>query len=151
MEWTGRFAKVPRVTTKPGRKPKSERAPAPVADKPVKAAKPGDDVVLIRGISEDGQAMAVLRARDNRVEAGVVRPVKEGESATGELVKLKPRADFPLLCDVEVELPEGTVNATGGSDCDSRTGPAQVATPSYRANWDAIWSKGRSSKKALLN
>jgi len=27
----------------------------------------------------------------------------------------------------------------------SHGGPAQVATPSYRANWDAIWSKKKAS------
>jgi hypothetical protein len=117
-----------------------------------KRSKQGSDVVLIRGFSQDGQAMAVLRAREDRVEAGVVRAIKEGETPQGELVKLTPRPDLPLLCDVQVEVPEGTVNAKGGSDGDkARTvhnGPAQVATDSYRANWDAIWNK--APKKSSL-
>jgi hypothetical protein len=113
---------------------------------------PKTDVVVIHGVAEDG-AMAVLRAREDRVEAGVMRSVKPGEPVSGELVKLKPRPECPLVCDVEASIPEGTINATGSSDqAPARVahgGPAQVATPSYRANWDAIWSKG--AKKSLPN
>jgi hypothetical protein len=110
------------------------------------------DVVLIQGVSEDGEALAVLRAREDRIEAGIVRALKEGELGKGELVRLKPRAENPLVCDVEVELPERALNARGGSDrSGSPHGPAQVATPSYRANWDAIWKKPSGSKKNLPN
>ena len=110
------------------------------------------DVVLIQGVSETGDAMAVIRAREDRVEAGIVRPVKEGEPVQGELVRLRPRPEFPLLCDVDVELPSGTVNATGGSEHKtSHNGPAQVATSTYRDNWDAIWNKKSTGKKPLLN
>ena len=35
------------------------------------------DVLLIQGVSESGDAMAVVRARDDRLETGIVRPVKE--------------------------------------------------------------------------
>lgn len=113
--------------------------------------------MLIHGISEDGQTLAVLRAREDRIEAGVVRAVKEGEPVQGELVKLTPRAESPLVCDVEVQVPAGAINARGGSDdatqhTDGARGrPAQVATDSYRENWDAIWSKPRTGKKALSN
>jgi hypothetical protein len=110
-----------------------------------------EDVVLIHGVSQDGDALAVLRAREDRVEAGIVRAIKEGDRPEGELVRLKPRPESPLICDVEVELPQGTLNARGGSDHrPSHHGPAQVATPKYRANWDAIWNKG-TDKKALPN
>lgn len=112
------------------------------------------DAILIHGVSEDGETMAVLRARDDRVEAGLVRPVKADQPLQGELVKLTPRPEFPLLCDVEVQVPEGVVNASGGSDQPApgrRSGPAQVATESYRQNWDAIWSKPKSAKKVLAN
>jgi len=114
--------------------------------------------VLIHGISEDGQTLAVLRARNDRIEAGVVRAVKEGEALQGELVKLTPRAESPLVCDVEVQLPAGAINARGGTDdvaqqhaSDARGRPAQVATDSYRENWDAIWRKPRAGKKTLAN
>jgi hypothetical protein len=114
------------------------------------------DAILIHGVSEDGESMAVLRAREDRLEAGVLRTVKPGKPVEGELLKLTPRPEFPLVCDVEVELPAGTINAAGGSDQaptaaerEGRGRPAQVATESYRENWDAIWRK--PSKKALAN
>jgi hypothetical protein len=114
------------------------------------------DAILIHGVSEDGESMAVLRAREDRLEAGVLRTVKPGKPVEGELLKLTPRPEFPLVCDVEVQLPAGTINAAGGSDQvdgasmrDGRGRPAQVATESYRENWDAIWRK--PGKKALVN
>ena len=134
-----------RVSQKSGR---SKDALAP--QKAPKKAK-GEDVVLIRGVSESGD-LAVLRAREDRVEAGVVRPVQEGAPLEGEVVTLKPRADFPLLCDVEVEVPQGAVNALGGSDgARGHKGPAQVATTTYRKNWDSIWPRPRANKRSKLN
>lgn len=127
------------------------------------------DTMLIHGVSDDGQNFAVLRARDDRVEAGIVRRVREGEPIMGELVSLTPRPESPLLCDVEVEYagpgtgasavpPASGKTASVASDVAAAAtsdnaetapapaklthgGPAQVATPTYRANWDAIWSK----------
>jgi hypothetical protein len=144
-------------------KPKSGRAANAKLDRSsetaTKPAVPGagrsEDVVLIHGVADDG-AMAVLRARNDRVEAGVMRSVKPGEAVSGELLKLRPRPECPLVCDVEASVPAGTVNASGGTDQApgkvAHGGPAQVATPTYRANWDAIWSKPRSgAKKALPN
>lgn len=132
-------------------------SPKPKAGAPAKApAKPSKDAILIQGVSEDGETMAVLRARENRLEAGVLRSVKEGSPVTGELLKLTPRPEFPLLCDVEVQVPAGAINALGGSDMERKPSaesslgrPAQVATDTYRENWDAIWRK--PSKKALAN
>jgi hypothetical protein len=114
----------------------------------------GKDAILIHGVSQDGETMAVLRAREDRVEAGVLRAVKAGQPLSGEVLKLTPRPEFPLLCDVEVQVPAGTINAAGGSEANprsegSRGRPAQVATDSYRENWDAIWRK--PGKKSLAN
>ena len=108
------------------------------------------DTVLIHGVSEDGQALAVLRARDDRIEAGVVRPLKEGEAVMGELVRLKPRPELPLVCDVEVELPSPVKKQLASApDKLSHGGPAQVATPRYRENWDAIWAKPKRGSSEL--
>jgi hypothetical protein len=151
------------VSTKPRSKTKALESRANVAREPRRALRRGEprseidkarsekqrgDVVLIQGISADGEALAVLRARENRLEAGIVRSVKEGEVGQGELVKLKPRPESPFVCDVEVQVPEGALNARGGSD--THHGPAQVATRTYRDNWDAIWKKPASSKKSSL-
>jgi hypothetical protein len=137
-------SREPRSAT-PGSRVSAKTKPQP--DEP----KPKQDVVLIQGISDDGEALAVLRAREDRLEAGIVRAVKQGELGKGELLRLKPRPESPLVCDVEVEVPERALNAKGGSDGASHHGPAQVATPSYRANWDAIWKKSDGGKKSLPN
>jgi hypothetical protein len=108
-------------------------------------------MMLIHGVSHDGEKLAVLRTRDDRVEAGIVRKVKDGEPLHGELLRLTPRPDCPLVCDVEVALPAATPGSREQAHAStsaptspprlSHGGPAQVATPSYRSNWDAIWSR----------
>jgi hypothetical protein len=128
------------VSQKSGRDPDSDDA-APAAPKP-------SDTLLIHGVSDDG-ALAVLRAREDRVEAGVVRPLKEGQAVLGELVRLKPRPEFPLVCDVEVTLPSQVPPAATPTAKLSHGGPAQVATPKYRENWDAIWSKPKAGGNEL--
>jgi len=127
------------------------RASADATPAPGQAA--SKDAILIHGVSQDGETMAVLRARDDRLEAGVLRAVKAGQPLSGEVLKLTPRPEFPLLCDVEVQVPAGVINASGGSEAkppaeSSRGRPAQVATDTYRENWDAIW---RKPKKSLAN
>jgi hypothetical protein len=107
-----------------------------------------DDKVLIHGVSEDGEKLAVLRARGDRVEAGVVSKVKDGEPLHGELVKLTPHPDFPLLCDVDVEFPAQQAPHESARKL-SHGGPAQVASAHYRANWDAIFSKKKPSSSQL--
>jgi hypothetical protein len=105
---------------------------------------PSPDVLLIHGVSQDGAALQVLRQRHDRLEAGALRPVQEGRPVLGELVRVRPRREFPLLCDVEVMLPA----ARGADDVarpqeseSSHRGPAQVATDRYRDNWDLIWKR----------
>lgn len=110
------------------------------------------DVVLIHGVTEDGQGLRVLRCRNDAIEAGAVHRLREGRPVHGELVRLKPRPDMPLLCDVEVELAARDQSSSADSQQRAPTrshgGPAQVATDVYRANWDAIWNR---SDKAASN
>jgi hypothetical protein len=113
------------------------------------------DTMLIHGVSEDGDSFAVLRAREDRLEAGIVRKVRDGEPLLGELLRLTPRSESPLLCDVEVQYapPSARIDSTsdGAGAPAARApklmhgGPAQVATSDYRANWDAIWSRPHKS------
>ena len=83
-----------------------------------------------------------------------MRPLREGVPITGEVVTLKPRANFPALCDVETHFkaPEPASDRQGApaSAAAPRVGPAQVATDEYRRNWDAIWSR-RSDEPKLVN
>jgi hypothetical protein len=104
------------------------------------------DVALIHGKTADGQGVHIVRRRKDRLEFGAVHPLKNGVPITGEVVTLTPRKEFPLLCDVTVEV-EGST--TTDVSAPTQKGPAQVATDRYRENWDRIWK--RSSEPELVN
>lgn len=93
------------------------------------------DRAVIVGELAEKKGLAVLRQRgeDAPVEAGVVRGVREGEPITGELVNLKPTAEDPRVCDVEV-LHDARPAAT-------HAGPARVASEAYRSGWDALFGQ----------
>jgi hypothetical protein len=133
------------VTTKKPGADGSELAKAPTAS----------DVALIHGKTADGQGFNILRARENRLELGAVRPLREGAPITGEVVTLHPRPNFPALCDVETHFkPAPPVNdqqVPSAHKPAARVGPAQVATDEYRRNWDAIWSQAEDKSKKLAN
>ena len=108
---------------------------SPMTKKDEPAAK-AEDVLLLHSPTADGEGIRVLRARENRLETGEVRAMKEGQPLIGgEIVKLAPREGAPQVCDVEVlqkiEPPEARLRAT--------TKPAQVATRAYRESWDRIF------------
>jgi hypothetical protein len=133
------------VTLKKPAEGQSAEAPVSVPATP--------DVALIHGVTPDGEGLNILRARGDRLELGAIRPLREGAPISGEVVTLRPRPNFPALCDVEThfkpaeqasdrqELPSSAVG--------QRTGPAQVATDEYRRNWDAIWNSAPSKPKLV--
>jgi hypothetical protein len=113
---------------------------------------------LLGGRTEDQRGVRVLRARGGEagleLEVGEVRPLEEGKPIDGDVVRLKPRAGSPAVCDVDtlVRMPR---RAWKTDDVETRrrttrTGPVQVATDRYRANWDAIWPD-RSPGSSGLN
>jgi hypothetical protein len=104
-----------------------------------------EDVALIHGKTPDGEGLRILRKREDRLELGAVRPLKEGTPITGEVVTLTPRPEFPLLCDVKVEV---AAQETSTDVARTRHGPAQVATDQYRENWDRIWTRPRKAELA---
>ena len=116
-------------------------------------AAPGTDVALIHGVTPDGEGLQILRARDNRLELGAIRPLREGAPITGEVVTLRPRPNTPALCDVEVQLKAPQAAPTDDRQAPraalSHPGPAQVATDEYRRNWDAIWSRPLDKSKLV--
>ena len=85
---------------------------------------------------DDSDRTGVLRLREGRVEVGTVQPLVHGQSIQGEVVRLKPRKDLPIVCDVDVVL-----KVDPPAKDRNRAGPAQVATDRYRKNWDAIWAR----------
>jgi len=107
------------------------------------APEKSEDVVLIHGVTSDGKGLAVLRKQGESLSAGTVRPLEEGKAITGDVVRLRPRPELPVVCDVEVEHPAPSLAREG-------SGPAQVATEGYRSGWDSIWGK-RRKKTPVLN
>ncbi|HMI84349.1 MAG TPA: hypothetical protein VK550_09665 [Polyangiaceae bacterium] len=108
------------------------------------------DVALLYAPTEDGKGARILRSRDGNLEAGEIRPVKDGQSLHGgELVRLEPRADAPCICDVHV-LHEGRrdeANAPPAAASSEPPGrPAQVATKDYRLNWDRVFGANKRAK-----
>lgn len=102
---------------------------APPKPKP----KPADDVLFVVGASEHGHA--VVRKRSEAIELGELRTAPEGKPVHGELVKLTPREDGGgRLFNVETLAAKPAVAAKA-----AKHGPAQVATESYRANWEAVF------------
>ena len=134
-----------------------------------KAASP--DVALLYAPTDDGHGARVIRARDGALEAGEMRPVRDGQPINhGELVRLSPRSDTPCVCDVEILHPRPTVpiaddpgaapaghaeprasdeaTAVEGRAATLRGRPAQVASDDYRMNWDRIFgAAGRRSRE----
>jgi len=106
------------------------------------------DVLFVHSPAPKGDGYRVVRLREDRVELGQMADVKEGEPIRGEVVKLKPREESPRLFDVEVVVPREELPAAR-----TGSGPAQVASESYRKNWDDIFgARGRRKAKAeLLN
>jgi len=98
----------------------------------------GDDVILIHGVDPQRRELHVLRSKGGDVGMGVVRAVEEGRPIAGDLVRLKPRRELPLLCDVEevlsVPVPEPASPARP-----SHPGPAFVSTDAYRRGWEQVF------------
>jgi hypothetical protein len=114
------------------------------------------DLVLVHGPAPDGNGVSVLRAREERLEIGVMRPLEEGRPIHGEVVKLKQRPELPNLYDAETQYAAPEANAAASdratpelAERGTTAGPAQVASDTYRRNWDTIWK--RTPKPRLAN
>jgi hypothetical protein len=110
----------------------------------------GRDVALVHRVEPDG-SVHVIRRRGDSLEAGALRPVVEGAPLQGELVALRPREDFPLLCDVDVLYKPPATDRAAEAEAKAprdarRKGPAQVASDVYRENWDTIWNNKKPSE-----
>ena len=104
------------------------------------AAKKTKDLALVYGATEDETGLKVLRHRaaTGTIDAGVVHPLKQGQNITGEVVRLTPHADVPLVYEVDVEVEANPATLPSRS-----AGPAQVASDMYRNGWDTIWGRPR--------
>jgi hypothetical protein len=104
------------------------------------------DIALLGGTTEDG-GQRVVRLRPEGASLGELRPLQEGRPIHGEVLQLKPRQDAPWVCDVDVTVPAPApreASSPPALPAPSRHGPAQVATPTYRDNWDRIFTSKKS-------
>lgn len=132
----------PDVTTAPGHSDAGTQL-QPTGPAPVEATPQHDDIALIHGRTDDGRGLKILRRRQDRIEAGAVMPLVPGKPIVGEVVRLEPRKESPLLCDVHVEYaPPAEARPT-------TAGPAQVASDRYRQNWDLVFGKSPTKEPAL--
>ncbi len=92
------------------------------------------DVVVLGPPTADGAGVHVLRARDEKLEAGELRALQEGRPITGEVVTLTPRKGNPRVCDVTDSYRPPALAA-------AHKGPANVATDAYREGWDEVFGK----------
>ena len=121
------------------------------------------DLLLVKGPTDDGGGVHVVRARPERLELGTMRPLQEGRPIDGEVVRVNPHPQCPFLYEVETEFstrPSETPSATTAegakapaekpSDPVRAAGPPKVASEAYRRNWDAIWNR-QSRRRPVLN
>jgi hypothetical protein len=137
----------------------SPKTPVTEASADSAASSSTPDVALVHSVTPEGE-VHIIRRRGDQLEAGALQPLREGVPIQGEVVSLKPRPNFPLLCDVQTlytppraPTPAAATAAPAPEKPAARParrkGPAQVATDEYRANWDSIWSN--SKKREALN
>lgn len=103
------------------------------------------DVVLLHGPTDDGEGARVLRARPGQLEAGEVRPVREGQPLTpgGEVVRLVERPGTSAIYDVKVDYKTPASNPAAEPGKRAANGPAQVATNAYRESWERTFAPDR--------
>jgi hypothetical protein len=98
------------------------------------------DIVFLGPPTADGAGVHVLRAREERIEAGELRAIQEGKPITGEIVSLAPRKDNPRVCDVKDSYRPPAMM--------SHKGPAKVADDAYRDGWDEVFGNANANANA---
>jgi len=123
------------------------------------------DLLFVRGPTDDGGGVHVVRARPERLEVGTMRPLEDGRPIDGEVVRVNPHPEWPCLYEVETEftpakpdagVPESPPAAKAVAKplkpaaAARPNGPPQVASDAYRKNWDVIWNRP-AKRRPVLN
>ncbi|MFI5302610.1 MAG: hypothetical protein ACHREM_31360 [Polyangiales bacterium] len=76
-----------------------------------------------------------------------MRGLREGQSITGEVVKLtQPNADSPVLdVDVQVAAPAALASAQSSA----HKGPTRVTSDAFRSGWDEIFGERTIDRSKL--
>jgi hypothetical protein len=116
---------------------------------------PKEDVVLLHSPTESGEGIRVIRKREDTIELGELRPMREGQPIHGDVVRLTPREGHAMLYNCEVMVPaqkpralEPEAKAKELEAGALHKGPARVTTEAYRGGWDAIFGKRPGSNEA---
>lgn len=117
-----------------------------------------DDVVLLHSPTENGDGVRVIRKREDTIELGELRPMREGQPIHGEVVRLTQREEHSLLFDCEVMVPRPAPKEKPPQQAErkappqlSHKGPARVTSDAYRGGWDAIFGKKSPGPNDSLN
>jgi hypothetical protein len=100
--------------------------------------KPIGQVVLLEPPKEGGSRALVVQG--DRVEEGTIGGVKEGQPLNGrDMIQLGPHPQSPIVYNLmeRVSFTPDTEDAPDSQE--GGRGPAQVASPAYRANYDVIF------------
>ncbi|MEO8214202.1 MAG: hypothetical protein ABI560_13465 [Myxococcales bacterium] len=109
---------------------------------PVELKAPPGDIALVLGKDAEGLHILRRRSEESPIEAGLLRPMREGKPISGEVVSLTQRQDLPMVFDVKSEF---STDVTPG-ERPAVDGPAQVASDAYRKGWDAVWGVRRRER-----
>jgi hypothetical protein len=124
----------------------------------VDAASRAGDIAMVVARDADGVHILRRRSEESPLEAGLLRPMREGQPITGEVITLKQRADVPVFYDVKTEFggpedpgaqqaepqaPPMPVPGPGQGKLPGDGRPAQVSSDAYRKGWDAVWGRRR--------
>jgi hypothetical protein len=103
--------------------------------------RPDQDVALLYAPTDDEKGARYMRVHKGELQIGEARLLAEGQSLCGqELVRMRRRAELPMLFDVEVIHPaERPMRDT--------IGPAQVASDEYRRNWEDTFAPRKASSQ----
>jgi len=110
-----------------------------------------EDVILIHGVDPQRRELHVVRSKGGEVGLGIVRAVEEGRPIDGDLVRLKPRKDLPLVCDVEEVLSLSDAHAPRTPAGPAHPGPACVSTDAYRRGWEQVFGPRADTDPAEVN
>lgn len=118
-----------------------------------------EDLVLFHSPTESGDGIRVIRKRDDAVELGELRPMREGQPIHGDVVRLTPREEHALLFDCEVVVPSPRPKEPPPPPAQeppevkqlSHKGPARVTTDAYRGGWEAIFGGKRTGSGEAPN
>ena len=89
---------------------------------------PAGDIAFVCGKDAEGVHILRRRSEEAPIEAGLLRPMREGKPIDGEVVSLTQRQDLPMIYDVKSEF-GGPTRRTAGNHYFGRSALRRGARP----------------------